>query len=109
MHDAYRKAVEVIERYYFTIHTDATRGEAQELFDCWLYGHFCSDADLHRQNEYEMWRHFAKYDKMKRLCDVALRLITVGTSDADDERLISAHKFLGHDRMTKIGADTLLA
>ena len=46
---------------------------------------------------------------MKRLCDVALRLITVGTSDADDERLISAHKFLGHDRMTKIGADTLLA
>ena len=46
---------------------------------------------------------------MKRLCDVALRLITVGTTEADAERLISAHKFLVHDRMTKIGADTLLA
>ena len=107
--DAYSKALDVVARYFLTINAGARKEEAQRLFDCWLYDDFCAPGDLDRASDYDMWRNFAKFDRMKPLCDVALRLITVGTSEADVERLISAHRFLVHDRMTRLGADTLLA
>ena len=40
---------------------------------------------------------------------LAFRLISVATSEADVERLISWHRFLVHDRMSRLAPDTLLA
>lgn len=84
--------------------------EAEELFDTWLYrSDFCPSPDPTQESDYEMWRQMTKFDRMKPLACVAFRLMTISTSEADVERLISAHRYLTHDRMTSLQADTLLA
>lgn len=109
-HDGYAKALVVIQRYFTTLHKDGSQREAQDLFDGWLYsGDLCPPSELNRPTECEVWRHFTKYDNLKRLAVVAFRLISVATSEADVERLISWHRFLVHDRMSRLAPDTLLA
>ena len=110
MEDAYSLAFDVIKKYFVSIHKDRRWEEAEELFDTWLYrSNFCPSPDLNRESDYEMWRQMTKFDSIKPLACVAFRLITISTSEADVERLISAHRYLTHDRMTNLQPDTLLA
>ena len=40
---------------------------------------------------------------------IALRLISIGTSESDVERVNSMHKYIVRDRMTHIKGETILA
>ena len=57
----------------------------------------------------EMWMHLALIDKYHKFAEVAMRLLSIGTSESSVERLISMHRYLVHDRMTNISPETLLA
>ena len=53
--------------------------------------------------------HLALIDKYHKFAEVAMRLLSIGTSERSVERLISMHRYLVHDRMTNISPETLLA
>lgn len=56
-----------------------------------------------------MWQDAHKFEKLRTLSEVALQLVSVGTSESDVERINSMHKYLVHERMTNITAENLLA
>ena len=46
---------------------------------------------------------------MRAIATVALRIISIGTSESDVERVNSMHKYIARDRMTNISANVILA
>ena len=78
-------------------------------FDRWLYHVDIPRNEFHHESDLDMWFHFSKYDCLRSMSDVAARLLCVGTSESNVERLISIHRFLVHERMTNLGPDVLLA
>ena len=107
-YNAYPKALPVVTRYVRALHQDADDGLCLNLFDKWLYGGL-PPRELERDSEYDMWANFCKYDELRPLALAALRLVSVGASEASVERLISCHRYIVHDRMTKLSAKVLLA
>ena len=107
-HNAYAKALPVVTMYVTALSQDASDDYSMKLFDRWLYGDV-PPRELEWDSEYDMWANFCKYDELRPLALAALRLVSVGASEASVERLISAHRYLVHDRMTKLSAKVLLA
>ena len=108
-YQTYEKALDVLTRYCMLLESSETPASVRDRFDGWLYGSGLPCLELERSSEYEMWIHFCKYDYLRPLSRAAVRLVCVGTSESSVERLISAHKYLVHDRMTNLSSQVLLA
>ena len=60
-------------------------------------------------NTLEMWKHLSLITKYKQIAELAMRSLSIGTSESCVERLISMHRYLVHDRMTNVSPEVLLA
>ena len=109
-HRGYEKALSVITQYCMALDNSQTDASVMALFDRWLYNHVTSlpALELDRESEYEMWTNLLKYDDLRPLARTAVRLISVGASESNVERLISSHRYLVHDRMTNLSPEVLL-
>ena len=113
--NGYEKAVRVIRNYHQILNPDVSPNKANELFDIWLYENSRDEdaifrsVEMEREDDFHVWQNIFKYDSLRTFADIALRLVTVGTSESDVERLISVHRYIVHDKMTNISPDVLLA
>ena len=108
---AYEKTIDVLKKYI-----DPSEEEClpKRYLDYWL---FARDEPLEaiqlkqrwNLSTLEMWKHLALIEKYHSFAEVAMRLLSIGTSESSVERLISMHRYLVHDRMTNISPETLLA
>ena len=106
---AYEKARDVIQRYFTALYPLKPSMQACKMFDTWLYGSEFPKHEFDAVDDFSMWNNLGKYDRVRELVPVALRLISVGTSESDVERLISVHRFIVRDRMTAVSSKVLLA
>ena len=56
-----------------------------------------------------LWQHEYMNERSRPLSEIAMRLVSVGTSESDIERLVSVHRFICRDRLTNLGAEVVLA
>lgn len=98
--NAYEKALSVIKLYNKLLNEECTDEMIVDIF---------SNEDMNKENDFLVWQNFFKYDHLRFISSIALRLISLGTSESDVERLISIHRFLVHDRMSNLSSDVLLA
>jgi hypothetical protein len=54
-----------------------------------------------------IWRHAHQYDEWRDFSELAIRIITLGTSEADAERIISVHRDLASLKGTRYSHRTL--
>ena len=64
---------------------------------------------MEREDDFNVWQNMFKYDSLRTFADIAMRLVSVGTSESDVEKLISVHRYIVHNSMTNIRPDVLLA
>ena len=64
---------------------------------------------LNQSTDLLLWQHAYVNERLRPLSEIAMRLVSVGTSESDIERLVSAHRFMCRDRLTNLGADVVLA
>ena len=109
--DAYDKALDIIKYYNNLLNENSSDDEITNLFDEWLFNqqNIYPKDDMNQLNDYKVWQNFFKHDKLKKISFIAMRLLSIGTSESDVERLISIHRFLVHDRMSNLSSDVLLA
>lgn len=109
--DAYDKALDIIKYYNNLLNENSNDDEITNLFDEWLFNqqNIYPKDDMNQLNDYMVWQNFFKHDKLKKISFIAMRLLSIGTSESDVERLISIHRFLVHDRMSNLSSDVLLA
>ena len=113
--NAYDKSIEVIRHYHNVLYPEESQNQINYLFDQWLYtdssdpNSLFPSIDMERKDDFQVWQNMFKHDMLHPLSEIALRLVSVGTSESNVERLISAHRFIVHDRMTNIGTDTLIS
>ena len=105
---AYEKSIATVEKFMKVLCPSV---EGKDALDFWLYGRRTSHEDvvLTIPDDFAMWQEAHKFEKLRALSEVALRLVSVGTSESDVERINSMHKFLVHERMTNISPENLLA
>ena len=108
-YEAYEKVRPVVIRYFRALYPDVSPEAAQSSLDQWLYAQEFPRNEFFHTSEIEMWLHLSKYQCMEQFSDIALRLICIGTSESDVERIISVHRFIVHDRMTNLSPEVLLA
>ena len=107
---AYEKAQQIIVKYCTALYPGTTAKHAIDLFDQWIYGwKTIPKHEFDAPNDFDMWNNLGKYELTKGLPQVALRLISLATSESDVERLISVHRYIVHERMTRISSKVLLA
>lgn len=108
--DFYRKSLPIISKF-LNILGGVNETEAKKQFDQWLFLHNDDFEDVLKvESDLEMWQEIHKrYHYLSALALAAIWLISVATSESDVERFNSMHKFLVHDRMTKISIKNLLA
>lgn len=87
--------------------------ETLTLFDSWLFdsaqeNRFVLDPSA-RESVNSMWRIAHRYEKWSTFADLALRLISCGTSEADAERVLSMQKNIASLHGTRFGISTMEA
>lgn len=109
--EGYDKALNIIKMHYHHYDEEISDEDITNLFDQWLFNSnvLFSAIGFNQSNDFLMWQEFSKHDRIRILSLVALRLLSIGTSESDVERLISMHRFLVHDRMSNLSSDVLLA
>lgn len=109
--EGYDKALNIIKQHYHHYDEEISDADITNLFDQWLFnsGGLFSEIGFNQSNDFLMWQEFSKHDQVRILSLVALRLLSIGTSESDVERLISMHRFLVHDRMSNLSPKVLLA
>ena len=75
-HNAYSKALNVLTKYIGALCPGKGEDFPMELFDLWLFNAL-PRLELTRPTDYDVCRHFCKYDDLKPLDLAALRLISV--------------------------------
>ena len=105
---AYEKSIETVEKFMKVLCPSV---EGKDALNFWLFGTRSrhEDAVLRIPDDFAMWKEAHKFGKFRAISEVALRLVSVGTSESDVERINSMHKFLVHERMTNISPANLLA
>ena len=82
---------------------------------CIVPSQFCDENERVNQwrasadDDRVLWQNLGKFDEMRAIATVALRIISIGTSESDVERVNSMHKYIARDRMTNISANVILA
>lgn len=110
LYSAYEKAQQIIVKYFTALYPGETAERARFLFDQWIYGwDRIPKHEFDSPNDFEMWNNLGKYELSKSMTPVALRLISLATSESDVERVISVHRYIVHERMTRISSKVLLA
>lgn len=110
-YNAYDIALNVIKDYYHCLDENEKEDIINNIFDEWLFNsnvHF-PKYDMNLKDDFEVWKNLFKHEKIQKFSLIALRLIFIGTSESDVERLISLHRYIIHDRMSNISSDVLLA
>lgn len=109
--NTYDKALDCIKHYCKLFDEKCTDEIIENIFDEWLFSNnnIFPKEDMNKPNDFVMWQNFFKHDDLKFISLIALRLLSISTSESDVERLISAHRFLVHDRMSNLSTDVLLA
>ena len=89
----------------------APTADYKKAFDLWLFSEMSEYQKLvlNEDDDFDMWREAHKFDELRSIPQVDERLVSVGTSESDVERLNSMHRFIVHDRMTNISAENILA
>ena len=106
---AYEKALTAVAKFMDILLPDHS---AEEELDKWI---FCDENDRVNQwrasadDDRVLWQNLGKFDEMRAIATVALRIISIGTSESDVERVISMHKYIARDGMTNISANVILA
>lgn len=110
MHDLYDKTLNVITIYYKKIDKDSNDDTISKLFD-WFFNIYDTfpKVDMNLENDYYVWQNLSKHDQLRTFSITALKLISIGTSESDVERLISMHRYIVHDRMSNMSDKVLLA
>ena len=109
---AYEKSLDVIRKFLLILGLNETPMENAELiYDKWIFDddEFAVRSFRGKITELEMWKNGYKYLQTRRISEVGMRLVSIGTSESDVERLISIHRFIVRGRMTNISDDLLLA
>ena len=97
---AYEKSLDVIRKFLLILGLNETPMKNAELiYDKWIF-----DND-----EFAVRSFRGKHLQTRRISEVGMRLVSIGTSESDVERLISIHRFIVRGRMTNISDDLLLA
>ena len=83
----------------------------KKMFNSWLFSRpeELQFADLLMTNENNLWRSAHKYEEWSELATIALRFVTVGTSEADVERILSVQKNIMGDHMVNAGTKMMFA
>ena len=107
----YDIALEVVNELCISFDEQCTVEQINTIFDEWLFNsnNTFPVRDMNLENDFIIWQNFYKHDRLRTLSLVALRLLSIGTSESNVERLISIHRYLIHDRMTNISPEVLLA
>ena len=107
----YDIALEVVNELCISFDEQCTVEQINTIFDEWLFNsnNTFPVRDMNLENDFIIWQNFYKHDRLRTLSLVALRLLSIGTSESNVERLISIHRYLIHDRMTNISPEFLLA
>ena len=106
--NTYEKSLETIAKFMKVL---APTADYKKAFDLWLFSEMSEYQKLvlNEDDDFDMWREAHKFDELRSISQVGERLVSVGTSESDVERLNSMHRFIVHDRMTNISAENILA
>ena len=115
---AYEKTIETLNKSAELLKEESTQTgleiSSKRILDNWLFNdNEPAEAILLKQkwnlNTLEMWKHLSLITKYKQIAELAMRLLSIGTSESCVERLTSMHRYLVHDRMTNVSPEVLLA